>query len=311
MFKSKVTKIFDFRAAEVSGELLKIEVDQKEIVKRLEEIARKYSVTVEPEDGVMPGDMVMLEMESELEKYNKKNVPMAVGAGLFNKGFEEQLLNIKKGEEKVIAVDGHTVRTKILNIKRKMVPAVTDELVAKEGIEGVNSVQGLKACLFEEKVSKLKEERLVQINYEVLKQVAGQSEYLIEAEDIEALYEEEMSRCRALSKMEGLVFEEMTEKELGARVGFGNLEVFKEHVRKSYEKELRTALVGMSMAKEEKVVLDELSYQEHIKEMVEREAMDIEAARAIAPFSRYIAFGYTGFLRKKVSEYYGNKFQVI
>ena len=124
------------------------------------------------------------------------------------------------------------------------------------------------------------------------------------------LCEEELDRCRALSKLEGLVFEEMSEKELGARVGFGNLEAFKEHIRKSYEKELKMALVGMSMAKEEDIIFDEISYGEHIKEISENESVDIETAKAMEPFLRYIAFRYTGFLRGKISEYYGSKIQV-
>ncbi|MCQ1530471.1 trigger factor [Lutispora saccharofermentans] len=311
MFKSKVIKIFDFKDAEVPENLLRIEVDEKEILKTLEGIAKKHAVTVEPDGGIKAGDFVMVEMESSMEKYNRSNVPIAVGAGLFDKNFEEKLINIKKNEEKIIDVDGHAVKTKILSIKRKIIPAITDELIIKENIEGVNSVPELKDHLFKMRASKLKEERLIQISYEILKEVADRSEYCIADEDVRMLCEEELDRCRILSKMEGLVFEEMSEKELGARVGFGSIEAFKEHIRKSHEKELKMALVGMDMAKKEDIIFDERSYEGHIEEISKNESVDIEIAKAMEPFFRYIAFRYTGFLRKKISEYYGSKLQAF
>jgi|GEM_PF-1091667 len=311
LFKSKLVKAFDFRDAKVSEELLAIELDVKDILKQLSNIAKKNAATIEPDDCVKPEDMILLEMESTLEKYNKKNVPISVGMGLFNKKFEEQLVGAKKGEVITINVDEHAVKAKVLSIKRRIIPPLTDELIVKENMEGINSVAELKDYLYNEKVSQLINERSYSLNYEVLQQVAAQSEYQVAEEDVKLLCGEELNRCRAISRtVDNMVFDEMTADEFVARVACNSLEQFKKKIKKGYEAELKMALVGMSMAKEEEVVFDALSYEEVIKEDIKAEPMDIETAKLFRPFLRYVAFSYTGFLRSKISEYYRNKFQI-
>ncbi len=87
---------------------------------------------------IQAGDVVLLHTESGLSKFNKAKVPVTVGAGLYDNELEQAIIGLKVGDCKTVAVKNTPVSVKILQIKRKIVPELTDELVEEQAIEDVH-----------------------------------------------------------------------------------------------------------------------------------------------------------------------------
>ncbi|NMM64497.1 hypothetical protein HBE96_17930 [Clostridium sp. P21] len=309
MFKSKVLEIYDFRNVKITEELLKIEIDKSEIDNSLMLVAKKNAVSIDADDEVKKGDQVIVEMESSLDKFNRKNLPIVVGMGLFNKSFEDELLGMKKNEVKSTNVDESSVTVKIMSIKRKVIPKVTNEMIKKLDIKGIGTIDEFKRNIYNEKVTEIKVDKLQKICWMVLDEAIKKSKFLVLEDDIEKLCDSELDRCRAIAKKENLVFEEMTKEQMEARVPASTVEEFREYLKKYYADELKSTLTAMKLAEEEKVIFDENKYDEYIKEEAKSHYKgDIEAAKAMNPFLRYISLQYSMYLYRKIEKYFETKF---
>lgn len=308
LFKSKVEKVYDFKTVNVPYEAFKVKIDEKDIKSSLYDEAKKHTVTVDAEDEVRRGDRVTLELQSNLDKFNKKNIPVVVGMGLFNRELEDKLQGMKKNEAASLNIGGSPVTVKVLHIKRKIVPDLTDEMIKKLRIEGINTVDEFRRYTCNEKFSKSKEEKFEEIYGIVLNEVVTKSEFTLVEEDFKELLETELNRCRLLSKMENLVFEEMTREQLMARVPCGSIDEFKVFLRREHEISLKWVLVAMEYANKDNTEFNEETYKEYINKMAAEEKTDIEKARGIYPFLKYVTFQYSMYLRKKVWNYFEPKF---
>lgn len=308
MFKSKVENVYNYKDVNVSNELLDIKVSKKEIIDSLNSLAKKYAVTVEPDDVVRKGDKINLVLKSDLEKYNKKNVPIVVGMGLFNKDIEDKLIGMKKEELQNICVDGNTVTVKVLNISRKVVPDVTDDMVNKLGIQDVNTVDDYKSYCYNEKVKKEKEKRFDTIYPMVRDETVKKSEFSLVNEDIQKLIEVELDRCRTLAKKEGLIFEEMTREQFMIRVPAGNVEEFKIFLRKDFNEELKWMLIGMKLAETEKVEFNEATYNESMAKSASKDGTDVETEKKEYPYLKYIVNSYGRYYMDKIRQHFDSKF---
>lgn len=308
MFKSTVDKVYDYKSVNVSSEQLKIKIDKKIVEKELNKLAKKYAETVEADDAIRKGDQVIAKMESNQEKFNKENVPVAVGIGLFNKSLEDKLIGMKKNESNTFNFDGITVTVKILSIKRKIIPNVTDEMVKEQKIEGVNTVEEYKKYCYNQEVSKEKGKSFDTIYPMVRDEVVRRSEFTLFDEDIEKLLEVELDRCRVLSKKEGLIFEEMTREQLMIRVPAGSIEEFKTFLRKDFNEVLKWALIGKKIADGEKVTFNETTYNELMAELAAKDGMDMKTEKEEYPFLKYLVNRYGKYFMDKIKEYFETKF---
>lgn len=89
---------------------------------------------------IQAGNVVLLHTESTLPKFNKACVTVTVGAGLYDKGLEQAIIGLKVGDCKVVTVKEMSVSVEVLQIKSRMVPELTDELVEKQGIEDIHTL---------------------------------------------------------------------------------------------------------------------------------------------------------------------------
>jgi trigger factor len=89
----------------------KPQVDDEEVEKRIEEMAKAQAsfVSLEEDRGLQEGDLAVIDFEGFLdgepfEGGKAENFELRIGSGQFIPGFEEQLIGMKKGEEKRIKV---------------------------------------------------------------------------------------------------------------------------------------------------------------------------------------------------------------
>ena len=141
----------------------KAEVTDEEIEEEVKKLLDKYAELVIKEDGsVETGDLVTIDYEGFLgskafEGGKGENYPLQIGSGTFIPGFEEQLIGMKREEEREIKVtfpeDYHeaslkgqeaTFKVKVHEIKTKEKRELDQDFFDDLALEGVNDEASLK-----------------------------------------------------------------------------------------------------------------------------------------------------------------------
>lgn len=106
--KSKALKVFDYTTVDIDDFIPEFTPDEEAMKKDMERIFRAYGGKTAAET-VEAGDMIVLTCTSEAPKFNKKNITVPVGKGLYSKELEDKLIGVKSGEEFCVTVDGKEV----------------------------------------------------------------------------------------------------------------------------------------------------------------------------------------------------------
>lgn len=302
MFQSKAIEVFDFKKVNIPDQLDEVE---REVNQTLEKLTNKHAKFVDVEDQVKAGDIVTLDLESTSEKYNRRNLPIVVGAGLFNKVFEEQLLNQHPNKTSIIKLNGDDIKVIVTKIKRKIMPELTDELVKQENIDSVFTVEDYRKYAYDGIVAE-KVQGLVNIT---INKVIDRSEFTIVEEDINRLFAGDLSKIEVLLKEEGRVLEEMTEAEIAERIGTPSLEKFEEvYKNERYPKLLKQALIGLSFAQKNNVNFDEATYEKWLGNNEYFNSYSSSDAKQLKPFFNYLADAYSDYAYKKIAVYFNGVF---
>lgn len=298
MFKSKAIKINGLKKIDnldISNQMVEIE---NEIINSLNKLLNKHSEYKKTNDCVKVGDLVSLEMKSTNAKYNKKNLPVVVGTGLFDKGFEELLLNYIPAKKYMINFNGDEIEVSITEIKRKILPELTNELIKLECVDEVATVEEYKKNLFDTIVN----EKANEIASEFLSKVREESEFIIDEYDVNLLFEGDLSKMRFLSLEEGKVLEDMTDTELGQRIGMPSLEKFEEvYKNEGYPLMLKRALIGMVLANEDNFILDETTYEQSFELQDFYKDYSLSDQKKLLPFFNYLVYSYSAYAQEKIT----------
>ena len=139
-----------------------VTIDKKEIDKRIEEIAKNQKNFKENENAISKnGDLVSFDYKATVDgkdfKGNEgKNTQLELGKDLFIKGFDKQLVGVKKNEEKKIQIklpesfpekevankDAEFV-CKILFVKNPEKVSINDEFAKNLGAKDLNDLKSL------------------------------------------------------------------------------------------------------------------------------------------------------------------------
>lgn len=141
----------------------KVEVTQEEIDHEIEHLLSKYNEIVVKEFGEVENtNTAVIDFEGFKDGVafaggKGENYPLEIGSNTFIPGFEEQLIGMKKGEEKEINVtfpeDYHvedlkgkevTFKVKVNEIKEIVKRELDEEFFEDLGLEGVNSKETLE-----------------------------------------------------------------------------------------------------------------------------------------------------------------------
>lgn len=140
----------------------KVKVTKDEIEHELSHLLERFSELVVKEGNVEKGDVAIIDFEGFLDGKafdggKGENYSLEIGSGSFIPGFEEQLIGMKKDEEREIKVtfpeDYHeeslkgketTFKVKVNEIKVKLTRELDKEFFEDLGLEGVDSEETLK-----------------------------------------------------------------------------------------------------------------------------------------------------------------------
>lgn len=153
-------------------------VTKKEVEEKLEELRQQFAeLTLKEEGAVEHKDTAIIDFEGfkdgvAFEGGKGENFSLEIGSNTFIPGFEDAIIGMKSGEEKDINVSfpedygaehlaGQPVifKVKVNEIKRKELPALSDEFAAEVNHKDTKTLDDLKAKFEEE----LKEQKAVKV----------------------------------------------------------------------------------------------------------------------------------------------------
>lgn len=311
--KSKILKEFDFRNIDVSGEDFTYETDKNFIEKEITRIKKKNKISYEVQE-VTKGDIVICSLKSSISKFNKENISINVGLGLYDRQVEDALIGMEKGESKILLLDNESINIDILNISRSRIPELTDEMVEKEEINSVSTVESLinyLEGLHEVERNKAIDSKAYLLVGKILKEVIEKSEFVIYEEDIEYLSKLEIQRARVLAKLEGLILEDMTPEEFSGRIPVQTYEDFLKMIYEMKKESLPILLLGLKSADKDVYKVSKENYNKSLNEYSAMYNIDPEDASEAMTFEYYEAKEYQIYYENKIKEYFKGRYKEV
>lgn len=303
MLKSEIKKIYDFNKVIIPEELLNIEISNKVIMNVVDRLAKKYLTIEEVYDGIVQGDVINVSLESNIPQYNE-NAQISVGREIYKKEFEDELIGMKKGDFKDICLEGNHVTTKIVSVKRRMIPAIADEMVRKENIEGVYTVEKYKKYIYDETLAKLKEGKMRGILQITKEEIINKSEFELNDDDINYIQNIAKIQLGKRAQEENMSYEEYIKEMMSHVLENPTEEEIKKYMADAYLRKLKILIIGMYFAEKRGIKLNQETYEKDMKARADREKTSIEDMREDIPYTDYLEIKYTPFINMEIKKFW-------
>jgi len=266
-------------------------VAEKNINKEVEELLNRHAELEIIEDGeVEQGDTAVIDFEGFLngeafqggkgEKYS-----LEIGSGSFIPGFEEQVVGVKKGEERDITVTfpenyhsedlagKETVfKIKLHEIKRKRLPELNDDFAKDVDFETLDELKADIKAKLEAKAEQEKDNYIKNSVVELATEFAT-------VEIPQAMIDQEVERM--LQEYEQQLSYQGMNLELYYQFTGTNEETLKEQFLESSKIRVKTNLVLEAIAKKEAIEVSEEEIDVEISKIAEIYKRDLEEIRNI------------------------------
>lgn len=266
----------------------KVTVTKEEIDHEISHILDRYSELVLKDGKVKKHDFVSLNFKGMKDKVafpggTAENYSLEVGSNSFIPGFEEELIGMKKGEEKTFPIKfpedyheeslkGQEVEfyVKINEVKEKVVRKLDEELFQDLNIEGVKDEKSLKEHI--EKEITAQKEKSADTKYidEILKNIAENTEVEIPKEMIE---EEKM---RIFDSFENAIKAQGMDINMYMNLTGLTLEQMNKQLDPEANKNVLYRLMTEELEKELKITVSKEEIDARIKELSEKNNMTKE-----------------------------------
>ncbi|NQZ66118.1 MAG: trigger factor [Mycoplasmatales bacterium] len=267
----------DYKKLEVKYEESKF--DQKNVDQEMKKIVESKS-TLEPKEGkIEKGDSAIFDFEGSVDGKlfdggTSENFTLEIGSGQFIPGFEDQMIGLKKGDEKDIKVtfpkEYHAddlkgkeavFKIKVNEVKAKKDPEVNQEFVESLGVPGIKSEKELREYIEKILLEQNRQASRAKFQREAFGKLLEKTEIVLPA----ALITKEMKNQESIFidqlKQQGLTLEKYIEM-----TGM-QMEVLKSQFKSQAESKLKESLIFAEIAKEEKIVLKEEDYEKEYSKL--------------------------------------------
>lgn len=266
----------------------KVEVSDEEVTKSLEHMRKRYAEVVVKEGNVADGDIVIIDFEGSKDGVpfdggKAENYSLTIGSNTFIPGFEEQLIGMKKGEEKDIQVtfpeDYHkedlkgapaTFKVKVNEIKETKIPELNEEFFEDLGMEGINDEKSLKEELKKTIEARKTSEAENKFIDEVLDKAISNMEVEIPHQMIHDELDRMLEQYSERLQMQGISMEQYYQFTAS------NEEALKEEMHPEAEKRVASRFLLEEIAKKEEITIAKEDVDAEIKKLAEEYKMSEE-----------------------------------
>ena len=260
-----------------------VKVTEEEIEHEMGHLVERFTELVIKEDGeVELGDVAVIDFEgfkdgTPFEGGKGENYSLEIGTNTFIPGFEDQVIKMKKGEEKEIKVtfpeDYHqedlkgkdvTFKVKVHEIKEKKARDFDEEFFEDLGLEGVDSEEKIKEEIKENK--KAAKEREAENNFieEVLAKIAENTTVEIPEELEEDEINHMMKNFEEQIKMQGMSLEVLYEMTKS------NEEKLREQMKEEAHKHVLYRMILETVKDLEKIEVTDKELEEELEKLAKQ-----------------------------------------
>jgi len=289
-----VVELGEYKGLEIEKE--KVSVTAKEVNDQIEATLNRNAMLVKKagEDvKIEKGDTVVFDYEGlkdgvAFDGGTAKDYSLEIGSGQFIPGFEDQMVGLKEGEQKDLNLTfpeeyhakelaGAPVvfKVNIKEIKSKEVPALDDEFVKDQKIEGVETVDAYKKHIKEEITERKETQALNKAKNDLYQKVIENAKFELADELVEGEAQYSVEQAEAQAKQYGLPLETLLQY-----TGQGTLEQFKENAKAQARNSLALRFVLKEIAKAEKFEAQEEEIEKKFNEIAEQYKLSVEQVKA-------------------------------
>ena len=298
---------------ELEIEQEKVEVSEKDVEEYVARILKQHAeLEVVENVSLEKGHTAVFDFEGSVngvpfEGGKAENYSLEIGSGQFIPGFEDQMVGMNVGEEKVISVKfpeeygaselaGKDADFKINlhEIKNRVVPTLSDEFVKEElEIEGVKTVEEYNAFvkdLIEKEKTEASNNKLTD---DLVTLAINNATFKLPEGLVNEEVERQVRQVEAQAKMYGLPIEVMLQY-----MGVDSVDAYKAAVKPSAEMAVKHRVVFLEIAKAEKVKISAKEFNDEYKQIAKEIKGTVEEAKA-----KYSKEALTPYLQiKKVTD---------
>lgn len=103
-----------------------------------------------PTEAVLPGDVVTFSISGGEGRYARENLRATVAQNLYDETVEQAMVGKRAGDCFTVEHSGKVLTVTVYEVCRKQIPAMTDEMAATAGMEGITTLQQFHDALAEE-----------------------------------------------------------------------------------------------------------------------------------------------------------------
>ncbi len=221
--------------------------------------------TVIKETAAKKGDTVVIDFEGfvdgvTLEGGKGENYPLELGSHSFIPGFEEQLVGVKPESEvdvnvvfpenyhEHLAGKAAVFKVKVHEVKTKVTPKLTDELVEEMEIANVKTVEEYKAYVLDLLTKEAEAKADNKMMEDLFKKITKKSKIVVPEAVIESELEKQLNKVEAQAKQYGVPTEVLLQYS-----GYQTVDAFKEEGRKHLKTRITNDIIVEEIIKAEKI----------------------------------------------------------
>lgn len=264
-------------------------VTKKEIEEEIKNILKRYSEVRLKESGVVAnGDVAIIDFEGfkdgkAFEGGKGEAYSLEIGSNTFIPGFEEQIIGMKKGEEKEINVTfpeeypseelkGKAVvfKVKLNDVKEKVERKLDDELFEDLGMEGVNSKETLEKEIEEHLKAHKEAENEEAFVDNILKEIAKNTKVDLPEEMVEEEVNRMIKRFEEQLQMQG------ANLDLYLNMVHTTMDDLKAQMHDEAKTHVIYRLILDKVIKEEKIEVTDKETQEELEKQAKRYNVEVD-----------------------------------
>lgn len=221
--------------------------------------------TVIKETAAKKGDTVVIDFEGfvdgvAFEGGKGENYPLELGSNSFIPGFEDQLIGAKPETEvdvnvtfpenyhEHLAGKAALFKVKVHEVKAKVTPKLTDELVQEMEIANVSNVEEYKAYVLDLLTKEAEAKADNKLMADLFKKINKNSKIIVPEAVLEQEVEKQVKRVEEQAKQYGVPAEVLLQYS-----GYASLDAFKEEGRKQLKVRIANDVIIEEIVKTEKI----------------------------------------------------------
>lgn len=284
-------KLPDYKTLGIKYEEKK--VDAKFVDAELQKLQDTKAMLKEKDGAITKGDIAIFDFEGFIgdkafDGGKAENYQLEIGSGQFIPGFEDQMVGLKKGEEKDVKVTfpkdynsedlkgkDAIFKVKIHEVKEKSKPELNEEFIKGIGIKDVSTLEQLKAYITKVFTEQNKQEARAKFQKEAFAKILEKAELTIPASLV----------AKEMQKVESQMVENMKKQGITLEQYMQYTNTDKTQLAAQFKTEaegrLKDALLFAEISKVEKVELTDSDYDKEYEKLAQVYQQTVEGVKGM------------------------------